>query len=492
VTGDQLKRANRRGLRNALEASTSFPDPWPGGEWRARDIMNMEMISSRAVLSLAAKFRGEYLRNFFELGRAAAMAGTANDPVAYLVQAGQGRDEAVAKLLDALISQGMEVYRLDRELHASFGPQVLQRTNSAAEKIGTYRRIMNHTTGMHEVPLGSYIIFLNQPQRQNVLALFEPQIYPNRIDGMGEVEQPYDVAGWTLPMQMGVEADGVMAIQEAASERRLTLLRDPNEVRKDLALPLKNSDASPIENPLPRAVRIGLYKSGTANMDEGWTRFVFDTYNVPYTSLSNGDMQVEDRLAQFNVIVLPSLRAREIPNGITTSYPPEFAGRISEAGVARLKAFVTNGGTLICFDGSCELAIKQFNLPLRNALEGVKSSEFYCPGSVVALEVDTSQPLARGLRPVTDAYFINSSAFELTEDRTAGNVRIVARYAKENVLRSGWLLGEARLRGKIALAQVQVGKGQIILFAFRPQHRGQTWGTFPFIWNALSAAQISR
>jgi hypothetical protein len=227
-------------------------------------------------------------------------------------------------------------------------------------------------------------------------------------------------------------------------------------------------------------------------MDEGWTRFVFDTHNVPYTSLSNGDMQVEDRLAQFNVIVLPSLRAREIPDGNTTSYPPEFAGRISEAGVARLKAFVTNGGTLICFDGSCELAIKQFNLPLRNALEGVKSAEFYCPGSVVALEVDTSQPLARGLRPVTDAYFINSSAFELTEDRTGGNVRIVARYAKENVLRSGWLLGEARLRGKIALAQVQVGKGQIILFAFRPQHRGQTWGTFPFIWNALSSAQISR
>lgn len=492
VTADQLKRANRRGLRNALEASTNFPDPWPGGEWRARDIMNMEMISSRAVLTLAAKFRGEYLRNFFELGRAATMAGTANDPIAYLVQAGQGRDEAVAKLLDALISQGMEVYRLDRELHASFGPQVLQRTNSAAEKIGTYRRIMNHTTGMHEVPLGSYIIFLNQPQRQNVLALFEPQIYPNRIDGMGEVEQPYDVAGWTLPMQMGVEADGVMAIREAASERRLTLLRDQNEVRKDLALPLKNSDASPIENPLPHAVRIGLYKSGTANMDEGWTRFVFDTYNVPYTSLSNGDMQVEDRLAQFNVIVLPSQRAREIPDGNTTSYPPEFAGRISELGVARLKAFVTNGGTLICFDGSCELAIKQFNLPLRNALEGVKSAEFYCPGSVVALEVDTSQPLARGLRPATDAYFINSSAFELTEDRTGGNVRIVARYAKENVLRSGWLLGEARLRGKIALAQVQVGKGQIILFAFRPQHRGQTWGTFPFIWNALSSAQISR
>jgi zinc carboxypeptidase len=493
VTSEQLKRANRRGLRNALEASTNFPDPWPGGEWRARDIMNLEMISSRAVLSLAAKFRADYLKNFFELGRAATMAGTPNDPLAYIVQAGQGRDEAVAKLLDALISQGMEVYRLDRELHASFGPQVLQRTNSSAEKIGTYRRIMNHTTGLHEVPLGSYIIFLNQPQRQNVLALFEPQIYPNRIDSSGQVEQPYDVAGWTLPMQMGVEAAAVMAIKEASSERRLTLMRDPNEVRKDLALPLKTGDASPIANPLQNPVRIALYKSWTANMDEGWTRFVFDTHNVAYASVTNKEIQQEDLLAKYNVIVLPSQRAREIVEGNPTStHPGEFAGGIGPAGVAKLKAFVTDGGTLICFDASCELAIKQFNLPLRNALDGIRSSDFYCPGSVVALDVETSQLLGRGLSPATDAYFINSSAFELVDGQTSGSVRIVARYAKENVLRSGWLLGEARLRGKIALAQVQMGKGQVILFAFRPQHRGQTWGTFPFIWNALSSASSSR
>ena len=493
VTADQLKRSSPRGLRNALEASTNFPDPWPGGEWRPRDIMNIEMISSRAVLSLAAKFRADYLKNFFELGRAATMAGTPNDPIAYLVQAGQGRDEAVAKLLDALISQGMEVYRLDRELHASFGPQGLQRTNSSTEKVGTYRTIMNHTTGMHEVPLGSYIIFLNQPQRQNVLALFAPQIYPNRIDNLGEVEQPYDVAGWTLPMQMGVEAEGVMAIQEAQTERRLTLMRDPNEVRKDLALPLRTSEASPIANPLKGPVGIALYKSWTANMDEGWTRFVFDTYNVPFTSVSNRDVQLQDLTAKYNVILLPSQRAREIVEGdLTNTRSPEFAGGIGEAGVATLTAFVAKGGTLVCFDASCELALKQFNLPLRNALEGVKTSEFYCPGSVVALDVDTTQPLARGLKADTDAYFINSSAFELVEGQTAANVRVVARYAKDNVLRSGWLLGENRLKGKIALAQVQVGKGQIILFAFRPQHRGQTWGTFPFIWNALSSSQNSR
>ena len=188
------------------------------------------------------------------------------------------------------------------------------------------------------------------------------------------------------------------------------------------------------------------------------------------------------------MIVLPSQRAREIVEGNTpTNYPAEFAGGITPEGVKKLRDFVTRGGTLICFDASCELAIKEFNLPLRNALEGVKSNEFYCPGSVVALDVDTSQPLARGLMAATDAYFINSSAFELSAAEENRGVRVIARYAKENLLRSGWLLGEGKLKGKIALAAVKAGNGQVILFGFRPQHRGQTWGTFPFIWNALAA-----
>lgn len=483
VTPEQLARStNTRGLPNALEASTNFPDPWPGGDWRARDIMNMEMIASRSVLSIAAKFRTEYLKNFYELGRVASTTGSPDDPLAYLIPAGQGRDEPVAKLLDALISQGIEVHRLERELHASYGPQVLQRTNSASEKLGTYRKILAQTVGMHEVPAGSYIVFLSQPERQNILALFEPQIYPNRIGAQGEAERPYDVAGWTLPMMMGVEAPGVRAIQETPAERRLTLILDVNDVRQDLALSLKKGDASPIVNPLKQPVRIGIYKPWMSNMDEGWTRFIFETFNVPYISLLDANIRQDGLAAKYDVVILPSQRSREIIEGNAPgSFPKEFTGGITLGGVANLKKFVEDGGTLVCFDASCELPIKQFNLPLLNVLDGLKSADFYCPGSILSLDVDTNQPLARGLTPSVDAYFINSSAFEATDS----NVRVIARYAKENVLRSGWLLGEDKVRGKIALAEVPRGKGRVVLFAFRPQHRGQTWGTLPFIWNAV-------
>jgi hypothetical protein len=489
VSMEQLARSSTRGMRNAIEATTNFPDPWPAGLWRPRDIMSMEMIAARSILTMASKFRVEYLHNFYELGRSNVEQST-GEPLAYLIPAGQARDEAVARMIGSLVDQGIEVFRLDHELHLISATPVLRRTNPVAEKLGTYRRLPQlSSSAMQETPLGSYIVFTAQPQRTNVLALFEPQIYPNRLTGQGEAERPYDVAGWTLPLQMGVDAPAVITIKEPPSERKLTLLKDANQVRVDLALPLQKGDESPIKNPVKHPVRIGIYKGSMGNMDEGWTRYVFDTFNVPYSSIRDVDVRKGALNSKFDAIILPSQSSTQIVTGNAAgTLPAEYTGGITEAGVQNLKEFVTNGGMLICFDAACDLAIKQFNLPLRNTLAGVRSSEFYCPGSIVALEVDNKNPIASLLPERLPAYFINSSAFAAAAD---GNVRVIARYAKENVLMSGWLLGEDRLQGQIALAEVSAGKGRVVLFGFRPQHRAQTWGTLPFIWNALSSAAAS-
>ena len=486
VTNEQLTRATSRGMRNATDAMTNFPDPWPAGAWRPRDILDMEMIAARSILSMASKFRTDYLRNFYELGRKnIQLPLNKGETIAYLVPAGQARDEAVAKMIGTLVDQGVEVFRLDQELHVVLSPQVLQRINPITEKLGTYK-ITGHMSPMQEVPLGSYIVFLNQPQRMNVEALFEPQIYPNRLTGQGEAERPYDVAGWTLPLQMGIDAPAVVTIRESASERKLTKIENVNQVRADLALTLKKGDESPLRNPVKQPVRVGIYKGWMSNMDEGWTRFVFDTFNVPYSSVSDKDMRQGALNSKFDALVLTSQQTNQIVNGNAAgTLPAEYTGGVSEAGIKNLKDFVSNGGMLICFDNACDLVIEQLNLPLKNVLEGVRSSEFYCPGSIVSLELDNKNPIASTLPPTIPAYFINSSAFAAAAD---ANVRVVARYAKENVLLSGWLLGEDKLRGQIALAEVSVGKGRVVLFGFRPQHRGQTWATLPLIWNALSTA----
>ncbi|HLL71654.1 MAG TPA: M14 metallopeptidase family protein [Pyrinomonadaceae bacterium] len=469
VTRDQLARSSSRGMPSALQAATNFPDPWPGGTWHARDIMRMELTASRAVLSMAAKYRERYLRNFYELGHNAirdSMPPASGEPEAYLIPAaGQQSKDALAKMLGALAEQGVEVHRLKHDLRVAYDASARERFETTAA--------------------GGYLVFLQQPYRANVLALFERQTYPDRRTATGEAERPYDVAGWTLPLQMGVRVVPVYNIEE--DHRDLARLRDEDEARYHLGLPVRqHAPRSPITNPLTRTgVRLALYKSWTASMDEGWTRYVFDTFNVPFQTLLDKEVRAGNLRAKHDVIVLPSMRLRDIVEGRSKdSAPPEYTGGITEAGVENLRRFVEDGGTLICFDASAELAVKRFNLPLKNVLEGVRSSEFYGPGSILRLEVDTAHPLARGFGKEADAYFIGSSAYELTEG-AGKRVRVVARYAGKDVLRSGWLLGEKLIAGKIALAEADLGKGRVVLFAFRPQHRAQTWGTFPFIWNAI-------
>lgn len=508
ITREQLAAATTRGMPSALSPATNFPDPWPGGLWRPRDIMAMEMLASRSVLSMAAKYRANYLRNFYELGRA-NLSPPSDAPLAYLIPAGQSRDEAVAKMIGALVMQGVEVHRLDRELHMELAAMPSRSQPLAASggkgKDGQAAVIAGAAASpapslsAQEIPAGSYIVFLAQPYGSNVRALFEPQTYPDRRAPNGEAERPYDVAGWTLPMQMGVTVQAIARIKEPLAERRLKLILSQAEVHRDLGLPLERDLIPTIANPIKAGVRVGLYKSWTASMDEGWTRWVFDTYAVPYRTILDQEMRKGRLRADFDVIILPSQRAKEIVEGNAAgSYPQEFTGGITPAGVENLRRFVEAGGTLLCFDASTELPIKYFTLPptkgtasartafpLRNVLEGVKSSDFYCPGSILSLDVDATHPLAKGLPPRMDAYFINSSAFEATD---AGSVRVIARYAQQGVLRSGWLLGEGRIAGKVALAEVPLGRGRVILFGFRPQHRGQTWGTFPFIFNSITTS----
>lgn len=488
ITPEQLARTSSRGMPSALETSINFPDPWPGGLWRPRDILEMELTTARSLLTLASKFREHYLRNFYELGRRALSyeSGDAR-PLAYLIPAGQGRDESVAKLVAALVGQGVEVHRMERELHMKF-PHV--------EEILTSGRDSSH--GAHspgspiEVPLGGYVVFLAQPFRANVQALFEPQVYPNRRGPSGEAERPYDVAGWTLPMQMGVKYFPVSSIVEPESERRLSLVRDEEDVRRDLGLRVRAGEASPIRNPVRGSARVALYRSWTGSMDEGWTRYVFDTFNVPHHTLRDAEVRAGNLRSRFDVIILPSMRTREIVEGRAEgTAPPELTRGVGDEGTQNIRRFVEDGGTLVVWDDSTDFAIEKLKLPLRNVLAGLKTSEFYGPGSILRAEVDTSHPFARGLTKETDVYFIHGAAFDISDP---ARVRVVARFEddKDAVLRSGWLLGPQHLAGRAALVEVGHGRGRVVLFGFRPQHRGQAWGTLPFIFNALSDANAAR
>lgn len=455
---DLARNRNTRGLPNLLETATNYPDTWEGGLWRPKDINDIEMTASRALLQMGAKFRQRYLRNFYEYGKANLVA-KPDEPRGFIVTAGQPNTETVSRFLEILMEQGIEVYEMKHEL---------------------YVKMTREQTDFHEMPLGSFLVFTDQPQRNNVLSLFEKQAYPHRLLPNGDAEQPYDVAGWTLPLQMGVDYDAVWQIRNVDNSM-LKKVDNIDQARAVMNLGPSGGAFAKKPNPLKTDPKIGLYKGFTSSMDEGWTRLVLDTYQVPFRSVSDAD--IRSGKLDLDAIILPADNENTIVNGLSAErYPAEFAGAIGNAGVDNLKKFVENGGKLICFDDSCEMVIKRFGLPMKNVLAGLGRNVFYNPGSIVKLDVDTKQPLARGMREETAAYFTTSSAFEVTDDK---RVKTITQYAAKDALLSGWMLGEKYLNGKTALAEASYGKGKIILFAFRPQHRGQSWGTFPFIFNAL-------
>lgn len=468
---DLARNRNTRGLPNLLETATNYPDTWEGGLWRPADIANIEMIASRSLLQMAAKFRPRYLRNFYDYGKA-NLAKKDDEPLAFIVAAGQPNAEAVARFIEILTEQGVEVHEMTRELWVKMTPKA----------------------DFHEMPLGGYLVFVNQPQKNNILSLFEKQVYPNRLLPNGEAEVPYDVAGWTLPLQMGVEYDPAWEIRDLEKDRpslkRITFI---NQVRAALGLNQTGTPFKGAKYPLKSVPKVALYRGSTSSMDEGWTRLVLDTFSIVYRRLTDTDVRAGNFVCERTVepgpaincdaVILPADNENTIVKGLSADrYPAEFAGGIGEEGLANLKTYVNDGGKLICFDDSCDMVIRAFGLPIKNVLSGLKRSEFYNPGSIVKLDVNNENKLGKGMRDEVAAYFSNSSAYEVAADAP---VNVVARYATKNALLSGWMLGEKYLNDKAALVEATVGKGKIVLFAFRPQHRGQSWATFPFIFNAL-------
>ncbi len=517
------------GLLNARDFQTNFPEPWKGGWWRLRDIVDLELSASYSLLTLAARYRDQWLQNFYHLGQRAIAKGKTESPRAYVIPLQQHDPAAAQKLLDIMLLQGTEILRAKRSFIADGA----------------------------SYPAGTFVIDLAQPYRNNVVALFEKQKYPERRRSPGgPLEQPYDVTGWTLPLQMGVQyfacaqaikdlvADTINAFKPSSfhrlfaansffergdqfviaansldayklvnrllkknqtvlwnrgnsSEKNQLLVQtnsaELNKAAQNLSVnvatataPATGSTAWRLKRP-----RVGIYRSYAPVADEGWTRFVLDEFEFDYKTLEDGDMRRGDFISHFDAIIFPDQRDSTILLGRRTDdddnpYPPEFTGVIGMLGLANVRRFVEQGGTLLAFDSATRLFIRQWALPVIDELDGVKVAEFSAPGSLFRGIVDTNHPLAFGMPRETTLFFGSSPAFSVRDGKT------IVRYPLQNPLLSGWLQGEGKIQGKAALVEVPLGRGRLILFAFRPQHRGQTYATFKLVFNSLwyAAAEI--
>ena len=284
---------------------------------------------------------------------------------------------------------------------------------------------------------------------------------------------PYDVTAHTLPLLMGVTA---------------VAARD--SLRIGLSAPVEPPVATPAYGGAvgPDARRVGLYRSYDAPLDEGWTRWVFDTWHVPYVSVVDSVVRAGKLTERFDVLVLPDQSPNELLSGLPRDYPAPYPGGLGDEGVRALRAFVQEGGTLVALNDASRFAAEQLLLPVRNVLEGVADDEFYAPGSIFRLELDTADPVARGMPAQSVAWYESGPAFEVLDSSA---VRVIGRYPADadKVLLSGWVLHPERVAGRAALVEVKQGAGRVVLFGFRPQYRGQSIATYPLLFNSLQLAK---
>lgn len=455
------------------EPTVFYERPWPGGQWRIRDAINYMLTVDMAVLSFAAREREALLHKAWAMAEFNITQGRGGSPFAYVVAAAQPNPVSSGEMLRRLAMAAVEI----RRARAAF------------------------TAGGRQYPAGTYVLPAAQPFRPYLVDLMEPQKYPElRAGTTGPTKRPYDIAGWTLPMQMGVKVDRIEEPFEADLE-----------AIQDLPTPAAHLQWTPPRARLARP-RIGLYRPWLANADSGWTEWLLDTFEIPYTLLHNGDFHQGRLHDRFDTIVFASQPAVSILHGTgdgesavprqgganpdpepNSAQRPEYCGGIEIEGLARLTEFLKAGGTMVALDRATELA-SFFPVGIRALLPATpgaagSGSSFYCPGSLIRIDLAPGEAATAGLPEQVVAFSSGGQAWEVTllpEFNTGSRqVRVLARYAGSNLLASGWLSGENAVLGKPALVEARAGAGRLILFGFRPQHRGQTFGTFKLLLNAL-------
>jgi hypothetical protein len=548
-----------------LRPQSLYSSPWKPGWWRLRDAVGYMETASLATIEYASKYKDSLLMNRYRAGRDQIAAGSAKAPYGYVVAQNQRDPVAAVELLRRLAFGGVRVSQLTEA-------QTLDEVS---------------------YPAGTWVIPTDQEFAAMAREVLDVQKYPDlRQYPGGPPERPYDAAGWTLPLQMGVKVVPLTTPLTADARTKKMKLLGPAPDLKVRPAPYSAApgDAAPFDsvpgagfdtdpsaaaivppagrmtgsgpvlsldpaqNNTYRAInrawkggasvrfaggrylvsglsdaqqselvkslalvagrverpaagtevkkpRIGLYRPWSPSMDEGWTRWVLEQYGFDYEPLRTADFKTP-LTGRIDVVILaddarpplegaagratgPAQTARGGRGG-AAAVRPEYADRLSPADVSAFEQFVRGGGTVICLNAASNFAIQQFKLPVRNVAAGLRSEDFFLHGTIVEVITDPSQQVMAGMTEKAAVFADSSPVFE-TQDGFKGTV--LAKYQDSgSPLLSGYLIGEKYLNGKAAALDVQLDNGHVILLGFRPEWRGQPFGTFKVLFNAALSA----
>ncbi|HWI20015.1 MAG TPA: M14 metallopeptidase family protein [Vicinamibacterales bacterium] len=530
---DQL-RGGTRGLP-AYESQTTMPSLWPGGWWRVRDIVEQQKIAAWATVDLAARNRETVLWNMYLKGIRQTERGANAAVKAYAIEANQHDRQTVKKLVNLLMNSGVEVHQVKNQLIVE---------------------------GRVYSP-GSFIVSMAQPKQGLVRWMLGRTFYPDNTytrDLEGNPIRPYDMSTDTFGEFMGVRSDPIgekitadltkltakvpmtgtaavsapngyvldgrlndsfraafLLLDKGIGVRRASQPSADGSVKTgdflvasgDVAAIAQQTgvDFIALKSPVtagayalrkPRIAMVQRYGGG--NMDEGWTRLMFEQFNVTSKPIMDAEIKAGNLEAKYDTIILPAdsiaaMTGERPPQGQgggggfgggPDNTPAEYRSGFGAEGVKALQAFVQKGGTLLTFANAGDLPIQRFGLPVRNIVNNLPSKTFWSPGSTLRVTFNNSNPLAYGMPAEGLALFMaGGQVYEVVGQDRSQDVEILTTYAERDILQSGWLLGEQVIAKKAAAVSVKHGAGKVVMIGYRPQHRDQTHGTFKMVFNAL-------
>ncbi len=517
---------------------TNYPSPWRGGWWRLRNIVDYELALTYSLLETSALYKEELLLNYYKMGKEAVEKGKNEKPFAYIIPRDQKDPHTTSKMIEVLQLGGVEVHFSEKEFKID---NIIYPANSYiifnAQPNGRYvkdlfeeQRYPDLRKSRSETPIRPYDVagwtlpYLMGVDFFTIDKVFslEAKILSDANYQVGEVSGSsgnYFIAQAgsninstfinklqkeNIPLNWNVEririeqqefAEGSVFVPVNEKSKKVV-----NDLAKELYLKILSVDLvdkSKLKE--LKKVRVGLYQSYSASMDEGWTRLLLENYAFEFKSMFNKDFKNKKLKEQFDVIIIPDMNGDIIktgkPSGDNARFyrpkPPEFEGGIEKEGVENLKLFVEKeGGYLITIGQACNFAIEDFGLRVTNVLKNVKSDDFFCPGSLIRMNVNNSNPIGFGFDAETIGYLSDNIAFATTIPFGQYDRSVVARYPTSSLLKSGFLHGEDYLFRRAAIVDVKQKNGHVILFGFKVQNRHQTFGTFKFLFNAIHSAGL--
>ena len=521
---DQLRGDAREWKK--YEAQTTIPSLWPGGWWRLRDIVEQKKIAAWAMLDVAARHRETVVRNAYLKSKRQRERGAAGTPSAYVVPSDQHDPLTTAKMINTLMLSDIEILRAGRAFKAGdvsygAGSYVIP---LAQPKMGLIRNLLGRTLypdndwtrGRDGAPLRPY-----DSATHTMAEYMGVRVDPIDVDieaDLVELTAQVTLSGKVEVGDSGYRLDGrlndsfkavnlllaegvaVRRVDEASAGLRpgdFIVKTGPaatlERVAETTGVDFQALTTSPKADHEVTQMRTAMYKRyWGGNMDEGWTRMTLESFGFPYTSVRDDELKKDDLRSNYDVIILPHDQTDTMMGEPKTwdgrpapAYPPDYRSAIGDDGVDSLKAFVEAGGTIVALGGATEFAIEKFELSVRNVIDDLPTTEFFCPGSTVKASFETTHPLAYGMPDEGLVLFWSSPTFQIVPSQHNEWYETIVRYGDRDLLQSGWLIGEEHIAKKAAMVVAKKGKGSVILIGFRTQNRSQTHGTFKLLFNTL-------